>query len=85
MPYIKQKDRPQFKEGLESLIENMETPGDLNYLYTKLAHAYKDKKGICYETLNAISGVFSCADKEFYRKVVVPYEEKKIKENGDIE
>jgi hypothetical protein len=27
-------------------------------------------------------GVLACIQEEFYRKVVVPYEEKKIKENG---
>lgn len=84
MPYIKQEDRIKFKTEIKNLSENIETAGELNYVISKLLHNYLDKKNLCYQTLNEIQGVISCATFEFNRRVVSPYEDKKIKENGDI-
>jgi len=40
--------------------------------------------GYSYATFNELMGVMDCASKEFYRTVVVPYEEGAIVRNGDI-
>ena len=37
-----------------------------------------------YAVYNRAMGVFDCAAREFYRRVVAPYEDKKIMENGDV-
>lgn len=65
------------------------TAGELNYTITKLCLRYlkhKTYKGghYDYERINAVMGALESAKQEFYRRVAVPYEEKKIEENGDV-
>jgi hypothetical protein len=40
--------------------------------------------GLSYQTINDIVGALEGAKLEFYRRVAVPYEDKKIIENGDV-
>ena len=88
MPYITKKDRIKFETSLskilQSYIQEPFTTGELNYLITKIIHMYIEEKGLKYEYINDVIGVLECAKTEFERRVVGPYEEKKIKENGDI-
>jgi len=58
--------------------------GDLNYLITKLCLTFVDNKGACYATYNEVIGALECAKLEMYRRAIAPYEDKKIKENGDV-
>ena len=81
MPYIKPVDRDRL--ALPATI-SIETPGELNYLVTTLAQRYLETHGTSYATINAIVGALECSKAEFYRRVAVPYEEKKIAENGDV-
>ena len=80
MPYIKQKNR----ESLLRYPLASADAGELNYSITKLIDGYVSLYGLKYETLNAIVGVLECAKAEFYRRVVAPYEDLKIQENGDV-
>ena len=88
MPYIKKEDKIKWKDGLAELVMAMHdhgvTPGDLNYIYTKLAHAYVSRKGLGYTHLNDVVGVMESAKAEFQRRVVASYEDKKIEENGEV-
>lgn len=92
MPYIKKEDREKFNIDTgeyvyciaDELASHIVTEGELNYIITKLCHGYLKKHGLNYKNLNAVHGVLSCADKELYRRVTAPYEEKKIAENGDV-
>jgi len=81
MPYIKQDDRTKF--DISNL--NPEKPGELNYVISQLCAKYLDQKGLGYTNCNEIIGVLDCVKQEFYRRVTVPYEDKKIEENGDID
>ncbi len=55
--------------------------GELNYLISSIIHrAYKSK----YKDLNAAIGVLECVKQELYRRVIAPYEDTKILENGDV-
>jgi len=85
MPYIKQEDRNRLhtREMLE-LSAEIKTPGELNYVITKLCHFYAVNKGESYATYNEVIGVLECAKLEYYRRPVAIYEDKKILENGDI-
>jgi hypothetical protein len=58
--------------------------GDVNFLITNQLQEYLEQEGLSYKTLNEIIGVLECAKQEFYRRVVVPYEDKKKEENGDV-
>lgn len=79
MPYIKDYQRIAIASGTSP-----QTPGELNYAMTLLAHQYLAESGVSYTTLNEIIGAFESAKLEFYRRKVVPYEEQKIAENGDL-
>lgn len=78
MPYIRTEDRP----GV--IIDGPTTAGELNYAITKLCVDYTSFMGECYTTINEVIGALECAKQEFYRRVAAPYEDKKIKENGDV-
>lgn len=84
MPYIKEEDRNKFSEQLELLSKEIENYGDINYVITILLKNFIEKKGERYDTYNSIIGVLECAKLEMYRRNVVVYEDKKIKENGDV-
>ena len=84
MPYIIPKDRIKFEKNIKNLSKDIKSSGELNYVITLLLHNYLDKKGLCYNTLNEIQGVMSCATFEFNRKIISPYEDKKIKINGNV-
>lgn len=79
MPYIDKWRREEIDSGL---MPN--SPGELNYEFTRLAKRYFDLQGGKYQQINDILGAFEGAKLEFYRRVAVPYEEEKIKMNGDI-
>jgi hypothetical protein len=61
-----------------------ESGGELNYLITTLIQEYILREGLSYATLNEVIGVLECAKLELYRRVVTPYEDSKIQENGDV-
>jgi len=84
MPYIKKEDRKVFDYLVKKLWINEDTPaGEINYLITKILLKSTGKKRT-YKRLNELVGVLRCCSLEFYRRVVAPYEDKKIKENGDL-
>ena len=80
MPYIQSKDRGPLAQGERSSA----TPGELNYIITCLIEDYRAQFGTSYQVLNDIIGVLECAKQEFYRRVVVPYEDAKRDTNGDV-
>lgn len=83
MPYIKKDDRNRICTA-DFYEDEVNTPGELNYLITTFLIDYVKKKGLSYTTINEVVGVLDCAKAEFYRRVAVPYENEKIAENGDV-
>ena len=88
MPYIKLDDRRRFLADLDSINQEFNergvSRGDLNFLVSTLCKYYMDQHGQSYSIINDIVGVLECAKMEFYRRVAVPYEDKKRTENGDV-
>lgn len=84
MPYIKQERRTMFDDKIDELGPLIETEGDLNYVITRLCHYQVNRLGIGYAVVNGIVGVLESAKLEFYRRVVAPYEDRKIALNGDV-
>lgn len=90
MPYIKQNEREQLDPAIDNLINQVafvqyelcNTAGRLNYCMTRLALGVFPVKG--YWMLALTCGVFITALLEYYRRWVAPYEDQKIKENGDV-
>jgi hypothetical protein len=83
MPYILQERRRELTCG-RAPRSYAKTKGELNFMFTVLAKEYLDNHGLCYDSINDIMGAFEAALAEFYRRVAVPYEDKKIAENGDV-
>lgn len=86
MPYI--GAREWIDERLAPLLNEFPadpniTPGEVNYMVTKIVRAWLGSKP-CYEDFNAALGVLECAKLELYRRMVAPYEDKKKEENGDV-
>jgi hypothetical protein len=79
MPYIKQNEREEL-----GAFGNPETPGQLNFLLTAACIIYLNGKKECYQTYNDIIGALECCKQEMYRRKISKYEDKKIKENGDV-
>lgn len=79
MPYIKKDDRDQICLGRGS-----RTAGELNFIFSLLIKNYVGDKGESYQTYNDILGALEGAKLELYRRKIAPYEDKKIKENGDV-
>lgn len=86
MPYIKQKDRNQFARVLSYLTRDILKigVGELNYLITMICKFYIHSNKERYQSYNDIVGALECCKLEMYRRSVSPYEDTKIKENGDV-
>lgn len=72
------------EDRIRRLAERIETEGELNFAITKLCHIMMEKWGKKYKNHNQVLGVLIGVLLEFYRTQTVPYEKKKIGENGDI-
>ncbi len=79
MPYVPQSRRNDAPA---------ETPGDLHYDIATLIDAFlyhqPGKGEPRYTDFNNVMGVLACAQAEVYRRLVAPYEDTKIEENGDV-
>ena len=91
MPYIKHEIRKKLDPLIESLANRIgaepdDFTGILNYVITTLVLKIIQNRytNIKYWMIASITGVFKNVSDEFYRRVVIPYEDKKIQENGDI-
>ena len=87
MPYIKQEKRPLFDDDIEKIVSIlkeqplMEVDGDVNYIVTSIMKKLYAPR---YFNFNRAIGVLESIKLEFYRRAVAPYEDIKIKENGDV-
>jgi hypothetical protein len=87
MPYIEPAKRPVVDEKLAPLITYFkslpveEQDGAINYSVTRIL---KKVYPLRYFHLNRALGVLTAIKEEFYRRVVAPYEDIKIKDNGDV-
>ena len=92
MPYIKQEDRAEqvlkgydiTKEDLGFVLgEIARNAGDFNYVISHAIAVYLQKHGLNYANCNEMVGMLECCKQEVVRRVVSPYEDQKIEENGD--
>jgi len=61
---------------------NRLTAGELNYLFTRIIDRQLDNAN--YARYNELIGALECCKLELYRRMIVPYEDKKKKDNGDV-
>jgi hypothetical protein len=86
MPYLAEGDRQAVDELVEKIREaSIAGAGTLNYLFTQICIAYlAEATPARYIHMNDLIGALECAKLELYRRLVVPYEETKIAQNGDV-
>lgn len=82
MPYVSEPRR----DLLRCLHRRVDptTSGELNFVLTECVTTYLNEVGITYSTINDVVGALEGAKLEFYRRVAVPYENRKCAENGDV-
>jgi len=88
LPYINPEDRRHYEEGLNFitnlLSQRQFAQGDLTYIiYRLLIHA-EAYRGTRYSSLSVVRASALDAALEFYRRRIAPYEDEKIRLNGDI-
>ena len=84
MPYVNQTRRRLLDPTIEQLADSLQDTGDLNYAITRLTLLLIRRQGFNYVNASAAMGTASFALMEMYRRVLGPYEDEKIKQNGDV-
>ena len=80
MPYIAQDDRKELTYGLSP-----SNGGELNYTISSIIAEYIAEHGLRYQNISDVIGALEGAKFEFLRRIVDPYEDQKISENGDLD
>ncbi len=87
MPYIEPADRasldPVIDATLRAVASRGVTPGELNYIITRIVTAWIGDANN-YLDYNAAVGVVECVKLELYRRRVAPYEDVKMEKNGEV-
>lgn len=82
MPYIKQSRRDEVEMLVDLMREkNIKADGDLNYILYAFCKrhvepSYNNYKNFCGELRQCVT--------EIERRLLAPYEDEKIEENGDV-
>ena len=95
MPYVNQDVRLRLEGAIHELVRRIKAEtrddgtalwGVLNYTISVLIHGAVIARFAewRYHLLNSAVGVLESVKLEFYRRVVVPYEDEKIEEAGDL-
>ena len=83
MPYLQERDRGIIDGALNRFLSDIGrlNAGGLNYIVTRLL---THNEPSTYQEYNDLIGALECCKLELYRRAVAPYEDVKIKENGDV-
>ncbi len=82
MPYIKQEDRPLMDMVVKAMIDaDVRANGDLNYILFAFC---KRSVPLNYNSLKNYCGELRQCATEIERKILGPYEDRKLNINGDV-
>lgn len=85
MPYIKdKKKRDYITDGIYRILDKANDSGDIVFMFYKTLIIWVRMRKVRFFSLCMAVGICVCTLLEFYRRQVAPYEDKKIKENGDV-
>jgi hypothetical protein len=92
MPYVREELRQEIGDSIESLTEtihnhhDIDIPGLVNYVITQIVlSSLQPRLGWNYNSLMQVIGTLECSKQEIYSRLVRPYEDSKIEQNGDLE
>lgn len=78
MPYISLKERREVRK------HGPRTAGQLNFIISSVIDEYVMDSGLNYQVIAEITAAVHGALGEFNDRIVRPYEDAKIEENGDV-
>lgn len=87
MPYINRNYRMLVTRQIDDIVRELrrlpaqDRGGVLNYIVTCLVHNLADRN---YASLRGYVGDLQCCVMELYRRLIGPYEDEKIQQNGDV-
>ena len=90
MPYIKISQKIFLDRLIGELIGKIialnpnSQAGLVNHTVACLIAGLIADRGTSYAVLNEFIGALECCKLELYRRLIVPYEDEKIKQNGDV-
>ncbi len=90
MPYIKRARREEIAPLLDPIIEAIGNvhrrwvQGDINYLITRIVKAWVNRSDPSYTVMSQGIAALECAKLEMYRRMLSPFEDSKVKEDGDV-
>ena len=92
MPYITKEHKEHIDQELDRLIFRLESidagEGDIAYTLTRIVDYFYGvtigNRPSNFSIMSAGIGVLDCVKEEFRRRRLNPYEDAKIKENGDV-
>jgi len=84
MPYIKEKDKREMYNAIQDLQNFVISKGDLNYAICELVGRLIINDEISYTKISKWIDAVHDAEAELRRRLLVPYEELKKAENGDV-
>jgi len=83
MPYIKGEQRRRLDSEPVGVVLPL-TKGELTYVVFKAAGNFLVNAGLQYHAISDAIAALRDAGDELWRRILVPWEKKKIQENGDI-
>lgn len=92
MPYVQHLWRLRYQKDLEKVISKLvedtfggrENNGVVVYIIYSIIKKIYGRDASNFEVKSNALKVLRATELEFYRRVMAPYEDKKIQENGDI-
>jgi hypothetical protein len=86
MPYIREEERKLYRQTLADLVSKLRSrnteSGDVVYcIYWLLKQLYGEGN---FDVRSDALKVLEAAKLEYYRRIMAPYEDGKINENGDV-
>jgi hypothetical protein len=82
MPYI--KNREVFDEHIEKLADVIQSKGELNYVICELVGQLILNYGLSYTEISENIDAVHDAECELRHRILNPYEDIKIEQNGDL-
>ena len=84
MPYIPDKEKHEMADYIDDVVKFIESKGDLNYAICELVGKVILNDGISYTKMSEKIDAVHDAEAELRRRLLDPYENLKITENGDV-
>ncbi len=84
MPYIKDKDKDEMADAINDLGMFIESKGDLNYAICELVGKFILSGKVSYTEMSEKIDAVHDAEAELRRRLLDPYEDLKIIQNGDV-